>query len=240
MGADEERGILSAGGDDVHWIMQNEQERGAVNASPQFLSAAERDYYATLKSDKRRRDWLLGRRAAKSLVAGVIGLPPAQITILPHADGWPIVTLPDDHPPLTLSISHSGDRAFCAVMSGADRLLGADVETIAPRSPAFVEDYFTPREREFLAVAPPQQHATLVNAVWSGKEAALKAIRRGLAEDTRLVSCLPHPAMIAGAEWLPMRIAWTEERSGRSLPRLSGLWRAVGDCVLTLAFATGD
>ena len=75
-----------------------------------------------------------------------------------------------------------------------------------------------------------------VNAIWSGKEAALKAIRRGLAEDTRLVSCLPHPALDESARWWLLRFVWHEERADRNLPRLTGRWRRHGDFVLTLAF----
>ena len=213
---------------------------------PDFLSPEETEYWTALKSDKRRHDWLLGRRAAKQLVADIIqrrttrSIPLAQITILPHADGWPIVTLGSmvDPPALTLSISHTRQTAFCAAVERADQPLGADTEVVEPRSAAFAEEYFTHLENRFLAAAPPEQRQRLVNAIWSGKEAALKAIRRGLAEDTRLVSCVPHPMMTDGPEWLPMRIIWTEERLTRPLPLLSGRWRSDGEVVMTLAFAT--
>lgn len=162
------------------------------------------------------------------------------ITILPHADGWPIVTLPhhDNLPPLALSLSHSRDRAFCAAVWGADRFVGADIEFIEPRPTAFPDEYFTPIEQQFLAAAPPEQRTALINAIWSGKEAALKAIRRGLAEDTRLVSCLPHPQMAGATEWLPMRITWDNRRHDGPMPSLAGLWRAHDNFVMTLAFAS--
>ena len=172
----------------------------AESGATAWLTTDELAHWRGLRTAKRRNDWLLGRHAAKRLIMGVVEqeterpLLPNQIAVLPHADGWPIVTVPDG-PPLALSISHSQNRAFCAVMVGDGRALGADVEAIAERSPAFIEDYFTPLERQFLAAARPEQRVALVNAIWSGKEAALKAIRRGLAEDTRLVSCLPHPAL---------------------------------------------
>lgn len=197
--------------------------------------------------DKRRRDWALGRRTAKQLLLELVldrlgwRLTHDQITILPHADGWPIASmssLGDSAPAVTLSISHSHERAFCAVLEERDQLLGADIELVESRSDAFVKEYFTSLEQQFLAAAPSDQVDALTNAIWSGKEAALKAIRRGLAEDTRLVSCLPHPAMSADAEWLPMRVVWNKERIERPMPDLSGRWRRIDSFVLTLAYAS--
>jgi 4'-phosphopantetheinyl transferase len=195
------------------------------------------------KVEKRRREWLLGRETAKQVLAGLvearIGHRPAldEIAVIAHADGWPMAHLP----PLdgqvflaTLSISHAGGRAFCAAVAGEQQLLGADLEQIAPRAPGFAEAYFTDLEQRFLAVVPAPQREQLINTIWSGKEAALKAIRRGLAEDTRIVSCLPHPPMTTPTGWLPMRIAWEAERTGPPLPPLVGRWRPYEGFVVTL------
>lgn len=209
----------------------------AESGATAWLTTDELAHWRGLRTAKRRNDWLLGRHAAKRLIMGVVEqeterpLLPNQIAVLPHADGWPIVTVPDG-PPLALSISHSQNRAFCAVMVGDGRALGADVEAIAERSPAFIEDYFTPLERQFLAAARPEQRVALVNAIWSGKEAALKAIRRGLAEDTRLVTCLP-AVEEEGDGWRPLYYRW--EATGRPLPALAGRWREVDGFVMTLA-----
>jgi 4'-phosphopantetheinyl transferase len=236
-------GIFAAADGPLHWLRLQESPLPTTDP-PEFLGTREIEYCTTLKSDKRRHDWLLGRWAAKQLVANIIQrrttrtISLDQITILPHADGWPVVTLGSmvDPPTLTLSISHTRQTAFCAAIERADQPLGADIEVVEPRSVAFAEAYFTHLENRFLAAAPPEQRPSLVNAIWSGKEAALKAIRRGLAEDTRIVSCLPHPLMADGPDWMPMRIVWTEERLNRPLPRLSGLWRSDGEFVMTLAF----
>jgi 4'-phosphopantetheinyl transferase len=207
---------------------------------PFLLAPAEAAYLAALRTPKRRHDWLLGRRVAKRLIHAVLaaqlGRAPAlnEIVILPHPDGWPQVSLPTpmNVPPLTLSISHSRDRAFCVLTFGADRPLGGDIEAIEPRSPGFVADYFTADERAFMAAAPEERHPTLANAIWSGKEAALKAIRRGLAEDTRLVTCLPSPTDI-GDGWRELIYRW--EVTDRDLPALGGRWRETEGYVMTLA-----
>lgn len=205
------------------------------------LSTAEAAVYALLRTPKRRRDWLLGRRTAKRLIQLALqdrgyDLRPEEIVILSHPDGWPQVSLPAlgrAAPPLTLTISHAADRAFCAVAFGADIPLGADLEVIQPRSPGFIGDYFTADERDLVAAAGDTR-PTFVNAIWSGKEAALKAIRRGLAEDTRLVTCLPLPTETKDG-WRELNYRW--EVANRDLPALMGLWRAAEGYVMTLATA---
>jgi 4'-phosphopantetheinyl transferase len=230
---------------ELHWLIQADAAPADPLAPPPgLLTEEERATWAAFKVEKRRREWLLGRETAKKVLAGLvearIGHRPAldEIAVIAHADGWPVAHLPslDGRAfAATLSISHAGGRAFCAALEGEQPLLGADLEQIAPRVPGFVEAYFTDLEQRFLAAAPVEQRGELINAIWSGKEAALKAIRRGLAEDTRLVSCLPHPPMIAPTGWLPMRIAWEAERMGTPLPPLVGRWRPYDGFVVTLA-----
>ena len=221
----------------VYWLCE---ERLDVD-DPSLLSRDEAAHLATLRTPKRRHDWLLGRRVAKRLIRGALtarmgDAPPlSEIIVLPHPDGWPRVSLPalgPDAPPLTLSISHSRDRAFCALVWGDDQPLGADIEAIEPRSPGFVADYFTATERALVAATPDDQQPTLANAIWSGKEAALKAIRRGLAEDTRLVTCLPSMAEEQDG-W--RRLGYTWEAIERGLPSLTGCWRETDGFVMTLA-----
>ena len=238
MSGEESRGVVATPSGPLYWLtLADDDNAGQDEAATAWLTADELTHWRGLHAAKRRGDWLLGRRAAKRLIAGVVEgktgqpLSPNQIAVLPHADGWPIVTVPNG-PPLTLSISHAQNRALCAVMVGDGRAMGADVEAIAERSPAFIEDYFTPLERQFLAVVPPEQRVALVNAIWSGKEAALKAIRRGLAEDTRLVTCLPAVEETADG-WRPLHYRW--EAAERALPTLSGWWREIDGFVLTVA-----
>jgi 4'-phosphopantetheinyl transferase len=220
----------------IYWLCE-----GSSNDAPSLLAPDETAYLATLRAPKRRHDWLLGRRVAKRLIRAVLAarlssVPPLEaIVVLPHPDGWPQVSLPalgPAAPPLTLSISHSHDRAFCALILEESYPLGSDIEAIEPRSPGFVADYFTAAEQALLAVAPDEHHPTLANTIWSGKEAALKAIRRGLAEDTRLVTCLPSTDEAVDG-WRPLRYRWgTAERH---LPPLSGRWCEVDGFVMTLA-----
>lgn len=220
----------------IHWLCE---EHADIAVAP-ALTPAESSAYAALRSEKRRHDWLLGRSVAKRLVQSAladqpgVSLSAGEIVILSHADGWPQVSLPTlgpDAPRLTLSISHSRDRAFCALVLG-EWLLGCDLEIIEPRSAGFVADYFTAEEQALMSATAEARQPTLANAIWSGKEAALKAIRRGLAEDTRLVTCLPGIDE-AGDGWRPLLLRW--EQPERDLPPLVGRWQNGRGFVMTLA-----
>lgn len=246
-------GVIPTPTGSLSWVVQSYTSPSLAKGSsfPEWLSSEEGDYWATLKTEKRRRDWALGRRTGKRLVIEFLKertgrlFADDQVVIMPHGDGWPLVAIPalnEKSPPITLSISHSHEYVFCAVMEGPEKPLGVDIEKIEPRTAAFIEDYFTLAEQTFLnsvtttSVATTQLDTT-VNTIWSGKEAALKAIRRGLAEDTRTVSSLPHPSLTDETEWLPMRIVWNNIRHERPKPELGGLWRTIDGFVLTIAYA---
>ena len=111
--------------------------------------------FETLKTEKRRQDWLLGRWTAKQLIGEVVTqetgeeLPFDTIEVHNGAMGDPIVNcelgivngkwfaLQPQSPIsnlqslITLSISHSNSHAFCALVEKSDWPLGADIEQIA-------------------------------------------------------------------------------------------------------------
>lgn len=239
----------------IKWLIQSMDDYPAwagCETPPAWLSDAERARYAGLKTEKRRQDWLLGRWTAKRLVQDVLQqqgdtIPLHNLVIDNWASGEPYVQLPNlpiNQSPLSLSISHSHGRAFCAVWPQANRAIGADLERIAPRSDAFVADYFTKAEIACLdngqspianrqsPTADYELRDTLATAVWSAKEAVLKALHLGLTVDTRSVSCLVRP--LTENTWTPFDIELDRRRLGDNLPLLSGWQRAMGDFVLTL------
>ena len=180
-------------------------------APPDLLHLSEQAQLDAFRVVKRRRDWLLGRWTAKHLVQRYLfetttirhTLP--TILIAADPDGAPYAALDTQfavhplHPslptlhsrlPLSLSISHSGDRAFCALTGEEGATVGADIELIEPRETGFIAQFFTPAEIAAIRTAPAGQRDMLVTAIWSAKEAVLKALRVGLRVDTRAVECL--------------------------------------------------
>lgn len=247
----------------IHWLVQSSHERPELErgTAPEWLLAgSERERLAALKTPKRRHDWLLGRWTSKLLAQAVLvrseTAAPAlnEMQVSNAASGAPFLTstLDDQELPVTLSISHSGDRAFCAavgILAAGEitgGILGADIERIEARSPGFVEDYFTETESALLDRAPSRSRDVLVTATWSAKEAALKALHLGLTVDTRSATCLIEPVLEGDSTWTPFPIEWDVRRLNSfsqirgELPQLVGWWRIMDGFVLTLAADPGN
>jgi 4'-phosphopantetheinyl transferase len=228
----------------------------AAGQAPEgLLHPLEAAQLAGLRVVKRRREWLLGRWTAKHLVRmylahqGEQALPAlATVVIRADADGAPYVALASSafgsadglvRLPLSLSISHSGDRAFCALADEARMTVGADIERIEPRQAGFVAQFFTPSEQAAVVQAAADRRETIITAIWSAKEAVLKALRLGLRVDTRRLSCLP--TFVPDVEdWWSLTLG-VEELPLSPTRRLYGRWRIDEGFVQTLVCAeTGN
>jgi 4'-phosphopantetheinyl transferase len=118
----------------IHWLLQSldsSPEIAGGVAPTGMLCSAEQQRLSTLKVDKRRRDWLLGRWTAKHLVQGYLaqstGTTPEldEIQIANAEDGSPHCLLlssnnPAEPMPVSLAISHSHGYAFCALCQELD------------------------------------------------------------------------------------------------------------------------
>jgi 4'-phosphopantetheinyl transferase len=222
-----------------------------------FLSLAEREVLASLRFPKRRREWLMGRWTAKRLFVSAhpdyAGLPLQEISVRNDPDGAPYLsTTREGRVALSLSISHRDDRAFCALLapprvaddggsSPARWAVGADMERVEPRDPAFVNDFFTAAEAAHVWRCSERMRDTLVTVVWSAKEAALKVLRLGLTVDTRRVEirsaagidpCTDAPSdPTSPGGWAALEIHCTLPGT----PPICAWWRPCASYVLTLA-----
>jgi malonyl CoA-acyl carrier protein transacylase len=161
--------------------------RGTVK---KYLSGEEITRFDTLKTQKRKRDWLAGRIAAKRLIRearfgkeGAI-IPYGAISILPDHLGAPtIVIVGEGISDSRVSISHSGSMAAAMYCAESDVLPGIDVEIIEPRHDSWADGYFTKAERQWADQANNRDRA--LTAAWAIKEAYLKAIGIGARADFR-------------------------------------------------------
>lgn len=222
---------------------QGRLERGAAR----WLSPLERDLLEQARGPKRRREWLLGRLAAKRLVQRELAratgafVPARAISIERAADGAPVVRCQGNGACAerwSLSLSHRAGFAWCALATAPGTRIGVDVELIEQRSPAFATDYFTAEEQQAAAVAPPERRDELWTAMWSAKESALKVLRLGLSVDARSVCCAlrgdgqlgwsPLVARCCSDPPLLVELAFSSETT------LGGSWRRHGPLVLTV------
>lgn len=229
----------------IHWLTQSHEvvpKTAVTDGSFQFLSEKESARLATLSSEKRRRDWLLGRWTAKRLLQTVIWetkhttVPLDLITVANNADGVPQVAsqLPLVDGQFSISLSHSHGQALVTAVAKPNWPIGCDIEKIAPRDEAFIDDYFTETEALLVRQVAGKARDVLVTAVWSAKESVLKALHLGLSVDTRAVACLIDPAERPSDSWVRFTVRCDNGRLPHPAPHFSGWWRVMDGFVLTL------
>ncbi|MEZ4591559.1 MAG: 4'-phosphopantetheinyl transferase superfamily protein [Chloroflexota bacterium] len=223
----------------IHWLTQSHE---TLPGTAVFLSDSEADRLANLPSEKRRRDWLLGRWAVKRLLQTVIWetkhttVPLDLITVANTADGVPQVAsqLPLVNGQFSISLSHSHGQALVTAVAKPNWPIGCDIEKIAPRGEAFIDDYFTEAEALLVRQVTGAQRDLLVTAVWSAKESVLKALHLGLSVDTRAVACLIDPGERPSDSWVRFKVRCDDTRLPQPAPHFSGWWRVMDGFVLTL------
>jgi len=172
-----------------------EQSRADVPSDNDWLSANDVACLNGMRFEKRRTDWRLGRWTAKRALAAYLGSPMdarslAMIEIRPEPSGAPVAFVAGKPANAEISLSHRDGTALCAIaQSGA--ALGCDIEVVEARSDAFVTDYFTAVEQEFISNTNPQSRSQLLALLWSAKESVLKTLRVGLRVDTRSLTVEP-------------------------------------------------
>ena len=160
----------------------------AVPPGDEWLHPLERRVQAQLRRAPRRRTWRLGRWAAKQVILRTLERASSQahrFAIIAAEDGAPEIHEDDRRLPWSLSLSHREHEALACL---APAPVGCDLERIEPRSPGFVETFFTDKEKAHLRDASDLDRALAL--AWCAKEAVLKLRRTGLRRDTRSVEVL--------------------------------------------------
>jgi len=200
----------------------------------EWLSPDESDQLLSLRFEKRRSEWLLGRMTAKTLLTHGLdtyrGVAFPRITITNRVDGSPYVLLDGEPQALSISLSHRQGRAVAAVCQDENIRTGIDLEWIEDRDSSFYEDYFTPEEIRLLSTFPGGERAKWGTLIWSAKESMLKAIGQGLRVDTRSAQVL-RIDNIVGIGWCRLDLQTTDH----PIQSWQGWWRQLGNHVLTLA-----
>ena len=157
------------------------------------LSPAEQEAFEAIgSSEERRIQWLLGRLVAKDAVRTYLrerrslDVAPADVEIRQDEHGRPCPFGPwqkELDGGLCLSIAHT--NGLCVAVAGpgnGSRSVGIDVEKVRPLREGFESAAFTASEQALLgSVGDPGRQEWMVR-FWSAKEAAAKALGRGLAE----------------------------------------------------------
>jgi 4'-phosphopantetheinyl transferase len=209
---------------DVRWLACGE---GEPPPHDDWLSERDRTRLATMTYTKRYEEARLSRWTAQRAVAlaGGLGDSPTavgMVSVTNATDGSPRAEIPGG-PPLSISSTDRAGWAVSVVRGGAHGL-GCDLELVEARSDAFIRDYFTSREVDFVCRSTLPVEVT-ANLLWSAKESALKVLRTGLRRDTRSVEV---SVELVDAGWGRLEV---DPADGRIFP---GWWRRYGDFLLTV------
>jgi 4'-phosphopantetheinyl transferase EntD len=151
------------------------------------LADAERSTWRGLGTDRRRREWLLGRIAVKDALrlhlGGVSGryVSPAGLVVAADAWGRPLArgpAVPGGATTPAISLAHTDGVALGAASGGAAGL-GVDVERLDRRRGDFESAAFHEAERRLLDGAPESERRERALRLFCAKEAAAKAAGRG-------------------------------------------------------------
>ncbi|MDZ4834860.1 MAG: beta-ketoacyl synthase N-terminal-like domain-containing protein [Candidatus Melainabacteria bacterium] len=137
----------------------------------------------TLKFEKRKLEWLIGRIVAKEAVRRLIkdrlnlSIGPLDIEIEQDDRRRPIVKLAyGGIGEILLSISHSAGLGLSLCSFAADGNPGIDAEVIESREDDFASRFLDKEELQFLDSSSKQSRAMQVTRLWSAKEAAYKSL----------------------------------------------------------------
>jgi 4'-phosphopantetheinyl transferase len=132
--------------------------------------------------EKRQREFLLGRAAARQLLADVLACAPPDVP-LAVAESGAVDVRGDRARGLCLSLSHTEGEAAAAV---ARRPVGVDLERPQPRSKRLHQFLLAEEERPLLKTLPVSE-SDAFTLCWALKEAVLKALRCGLRRSPKIV-----------------------------------------------------
>lgn len=142
-----------------------------VPPAEEFLNERELAVYKAFKIDKRKKEWLGGRYALKTLACNFFNFDIKHMEVKNLASGKPILFVPGGTK-LPVSITHSGAYAAAAIaLTG--QAIGLDIEAIEQRSPTWVKQCFDKREIS-------SNSAPFLTELWAKKEAVLKFLGVGL------------------------------------------------------------
>lgn len=163
---------------EIHlWLVQRELPPEAVAILGQWLTPDEQERASRFYFEQDRQRYIAGRGHLRQLLGQYLGMEPGRITFNYGPHGKPYLP----HIPLRFNLAHSHHLALLAFSWG--RELGVDLEHIRPLPDAheLVSRFFAPNEiQAWRQVTPAGQQAAFF-AIWTAKEAYLKAVGQGLA-----------------------------------------------------------
>ena len=172
------------------------------------LSDGEAARALRFRFERDRRRAIVSRGTLRELLARATGRAPREIDIVEGDRGKPALRTGE----IEFNVSHSHELVAIAL---ADAAVGIDIERVRPmgaEAMSIARAHFSPAEIDRLAAAPDGDDAFF--AIWTAKEAVVKAAGGGLSIDLRSFT-VPDPGEtfqpVEGIErWLVRRVGAPE------------------------------
>jgi 4'-phosphopantetheinyl transferase len=165
------------------WMIRTDPSDDRLRALATVLDDAERRRADEIRPPLERRRYVAVHGAVRLILAARLGVPAADLRWRRGENGKPTLTDRDD---LQVNLSHSEDLAMLAIATGVP--VGVDVQRMQPRVDVarMAERYFPAAEAAYVAEASAEERAGRFFALWTRKEACLKAVGARLMQGLRL------------------------------------------------------
>lgn len=199
-----------------------------------LLDDEERRRAERLRIEAVRQRFVAARALTRLLLARYCGVSPSALDFTNGARGKPRLELSTERSTLHYNTAHSGGTVAVAVASSE---LGVDVESLrpVPNLDRLVARVCSEFEREQLYGLPAPDRETAFLALWTCKEAYLKAVGSGIAMPLKQVEVALDPPRLVRISNDPHAASqWTLLRAGESGPTVCTIairgagWRLVG------------
>ncbi len=156
-----------------------------------LLDESERTRAARLHFEHDRRDFLAAHALRRLCLAHYLGCEPPSLRFTATGNGKPQLADVPAQLPLEFNLSHTRGLVACAVTLG--RACGVDVERVRPMHDmaGVARTVFSDAERTFLAAAGEKTRESAFFALWTLKEAYVKATGLGMTAPLQRIAIDP-------------------------------------------------
>jgi 4'-phosphopantetheinyl transferase len=164
----------------VRWLALDPAAVSQMDALAALLDVGERERAGRFHFDRDRHAYIAAHALARTLLAIELGRPPSALRFAVNAFGKPELARGMDGPPLRFNLSHTKGLVAVAVTHTHD--VGIDVEAIDPArlSLDLALSTFAAAEVALLHATPEAGIPEALYAIWTLKEACIKALGQGL------------------------------------------------------------
>jgi 4'-phosphopantetheinyl transferase len=201
---------LSADTLDV-WAVLLGAEHNRLSELASQLTSDEQQRADEFRLDEPRRRYVVTRAALRELLVKYLGGPASKKALEMDRHGKPRVAGQRAGSDVRFNVAHSGDLALIAITAGCE--VGVDVERVRPISHAehIARRYLHPVEAEAIFAASSSFARDIqFLRCWTGKEAVLKAVGRGI---TGSLAAFRVPANEFRDAWILLPAQFSNEHS---------------------------